>query len=123
MYVYKCINLTIPYYLKCCDLRGNNPSSLLINNLNLYFSQAAMSQILNELNEDDAFNIVTFDSYSHPWSDTMRLAQRNNVDQAVSYVHNLIAEGGKDFLACCELCAQPQSQRRWLCFYFTFCSF
>lgn len=54
-----------------------------------------MSQILNELNEDDAFNIVTFDSYSHPWSDTMRLAQRNNVDQAVSYVHNLIAEGGK----------------------------
>lgn len=54
-----------------------------------------MIQILKELNKDDLFNIVTFESYSHPWSDTVRVANEHNVNEAIDFVKNLKAEGGK----------------------------
>lgn len=54
-----------------------------------------MTQILEELDGDDLFNIVTFESYTHPWSGKMMTANQQNVKKAKDFVKNLDAEGGK----------------------------
>lgn len=55
----------------------------------------AMTQILSQLNEEDLFNIVTFASNSHPWTPSMKKANKANIEEAIVFVQNLIAEGGK----------------------------
>lgn len=55
----------------------------------------AMTQILSQLNEEDLFNIVTFASNSHPWAPNMKKANAANIEEAIVFVQDLIAEGGK----------------------------
>lgn len=55
----------------------------------------AMTHILSEINEGDLFNIITFESNAHSWSDSMKEANKYNIEAATLFVHELIAEGGK----------------------------
>ena len=55
----------------------------------IVFLQAAMEQILKELDYGDLFNIVTFESYTHAWSNKLMVANRNNIDQATQFVIQL----------------------------------
>ena len=54
----------------------------------------AMTHILKELNEEDLFNIITFESNSYAWSEHMRKATQENIDEATEMVQDLMAEGG-----------------------------
>ena len=54
----------------------------------------AMTHILQELNEDDLFNIITFESTSLAWSKYMKKATPENIDAATEMVQDLTAEGG-----------------------------
>lgn len=54
----------------------------------------AMTHILKDLNEDDLFNIVTFESTSLAWSKTMKKATPENTKEATEMVQGLFAEGG-----------------------------
>lgn len=53
----------------------------------------AMTQILSQLNEEDLFNIITFESNSHPWKETMKKAIPANIKEATEFVQGLVAEG------------------------------
>ena len=54
----------------------------------------AMTHILQELNDEDLFNIITFESTSLAWSQYMKKATPENIKAATKMVHNLMAEGG-----------------------------
>ena len=58
----------------------------------------AMTHILKDLNEDDLFNIVTFESTSLAWSKTMKKATPENTKEATEMVQGLFAEGGMSFM-------------------------
>lgn len=71
------------------DISGSMSFSRKIEQL-----KEAMTQILRQLNEEDLFNIVTFETTSRSWSPTMKKATHDNIKQATNFVQNLIAEGG-----------------------------
>ncbi|XP_060603951.1 inter-alpha-trypsin inhibitor heavy chain H3-like [Ruditapes philippinarum] len=71
------------------DISGSMSFSRKITQL-----KEAMTQILSQLNDEDYFNIVTFESNSHPWSPEMKKANSDNINEATEFVQNLIAEGG-----------------------------
>lgn len=54
----------------------------------------AMTHILKDLKEEDLFNIITFESTSFAWSESMRKATQENINEATEMVQDLMAEGG-----------------------------
>ena len=54
-----------------------------------------MTHILKDLKEEDLFNIITFESTSFAWSESMRKATQENINEATEMVQDLMAEGGK----------------------------
>ncbi|KAL3853549.1 hypothetical protein ACJMK2_017084 [Sinanodonta woodiana] len=61
--------------------------------------KGAMRNILDDLNEDDLFNIVVFDSSVSSWSNYMKKATKRNKELAKDMVDNLEALGGTDINA------------------------
>ncbi|KAK3590742.1 hypothetical protein CHS0354_030981 [Potamilus streckersoni] len=59
----------------------------------------AMRNILDDLNEEDLFNIVVFDSSVSSWSNYMKKATKRNKELAKDMVDNLEALGGTDINA------------------------
>ncbi|KAL4227000.1 Inter-alpha-trypsin inhibitor heavy chain 3 [Mactra antiquata] len=54
----------------------------------------AMGQILEQINEEDSFNIIIFESDVYSWSNTMREANKTNIEMARAFVSSLDTQGG-----------------------------
>lgn len=57
--------------------------------------KAAMLRILKDLNEGDRFNIIRFSGGVTYWKPEMQMYKRNILLNALSWVDNLAATGGK----------------------------
>lgn len=78
----------------------------------------AMTHILKDLNEDDLFNIVTFESTSLAWSKTMKKATPENTKEATEMVQGLFAEGGTSFMR--GNMAKARNFTPWFCVLFPY---
>ncbi len=56
-------------------------------------AKQAASYIVNNLNEDDLFNIVTFSSYSVSYSDQLTTVSPENTNEALEFINSINAQG------------------------------
>ncbi|KAM3622529.1 uncharacterized protein V6R79_026316 [Siganus canaliculatus] len=59
-------------------------------------TREAMLVILQDLYEDDHFEILLFASQNQPWKNTLTKATKENVAEALEYARNIDLEGGTD---------------------------
>lgn len=57
-------------------------------------AKKALEFCLNNLNKNDRFNIIDFDDRIKTFKDELVFATQDNVDEGISFVENLTAEGG-----------------------------
>lgn len=65
--------------------------------LNLFALQTkeALLKILDDIKEDDFFNIILFDSEISTWKETLIKATPENLDEARKFVQHISAQGCK----------------------------
>ncbi|KAM9362164.1 inter-alpha-trypsin inhibitor heavy chain H3-like [Symphorus nematophorus] len=59
-------------------------------------TREAMLAILKDLHEEDYFGLIQFDSSIDPWQESLTIANKENVAQAMVYVQNIEARGATD---------------------------
>ena len=57
-----------------------------------------MKVILEDLDEQDLFNILEFDDDVRPWKTDSVLATKDNIQNANGFVQELVATGGMMYL-------------------------
>ena len=53
-----------------------------------------MLAIIKDLDEEDYFALIQFDSIIDPWKESLTKATKENVAEAVAYIREIKARGG-----------------------------